>query len=321
MMYWQKLGKIFDPRGHQLPHGCQEFAQAPQVLVFPEFYRVYFSTRYLETATSKFLSRVAFVDISKDFKSVLNVSQHEVIPLGKLGTYDEHGIFPLHVMRTDDAIYGFISGVNRRVSVPADGAIGISQSRDQGLTFQRLADGPVVSPSLNEPCINVDPCVIRYQRNFHMWYVYGVEWKDAGDEKSPSRVYKIGHASAVDPMSWKKDEATQIIPDVLSSDECQAMPSVIQLEDGFHMFFCYRFASDFRTNPSRAYRLGHAFSPDLKQWTRIDDAIPFRGLQQDWDNEMQCYPHVFRDGQNVFMMYNGNQFGRHGFGVCQLMAN
>lgn len=320
-MYWQKLGKVFDPRDHQLPHGCLEFAQAPQVLVFSDFYRVYFSTRYLESSTGKFLSRIAYVDLTKDFESVLDVSQHEVISLGKLGTYDEHGIFPLHVMRADDRIYGFISGVNRRISVPADGAIGLSQSFDNGLTFQRLADGPILAPSLKEPCINVDPCVIQYQQTFHMWYVYGLEWKDAGDVVSPSRVYKIGHAFAVDPLNWKKDGTKQIIPNVLSDDECQAMPSVIALDDGFHMFFCCRFASDFRTNPSRGYRMGHAHSQNLQHWIRNDEAIPFRGEQQEWDSEMQCYPHVFKDGKRVFMIYNGNQFGRFGFGVCELMTD
>jgi hypothetical protein len=318
-MYWQKIGKVFDPIRHRLAHGCIEFAQAPQVLVFSDFYRVYFSTRYLEPGIGKFLSRIAFVDMSKDFKTSLQVSQHEIISLGKLGAYDEHGIFPLHVMRAGDQVYGFISGVNRRVSVPADGAIGLSRSFDQGFTFQRIADGPVVAPSLKEPCINVDPSVIVHQNIFHMWYVYGVEWKELGDNVSPSRVYKIGHATAIDPLVWRKEEAMQIIPDILDKDECQAMPSVIEIDNIFHMFFCFRYASDFRANPIRGYRLGHAYSYDLSHWIRDDDAIPVRGEQEDWDKRMQCYPHVFKDGDSVFMVYNGNEFGKHGFGVCRLV--
>jgi hypothetical protein len=33
---------------------------------------------------------------------------------------------------------------------------------------------------------------------------------------------------------------------------------------------------------------------------------------------MLCYPHVFWCGEKVYMLYNGNAFGRHGFGVAVL---
>lgn len=318
-MLWKKIGKIFDPTRHHLPNGCVEFAQAPQVLVFSDYYRVYFSTRYLEQETRKFLSHIVYMDFDKDFQEILSVSQHEVIALGKLGTFDEHGIFPLHVMRYQDQVFGYISGVNRRYSVPADGAIGLAFSVDQGRTFQRVADGPVVAPSLREPCINVDPFVLVEQGVFHMWYVFGVEWKGTSDTISPSRVYKIGHAKSKDGLHWHKDEATQILPDVLGQDECQAMPTVIQINGCFHMFFCFRYASDFRSNPKRGYRIGHAYSYDLMHWSRDDRGFSFIGENADWDANMQCYPHVFRDGEDIFMLYNGNDFGKLGFGVAKLV--
>ena len=37
-----------------------------------------------------------------------------------------------------------------------------------------------------------------------------------------------------------------------------------------------------------------------------------------WDSEMQCYPHVFKCDDNVYMLYNGNEFGRYGFGLAVL---
>jgi hypothetical protein len=33
---------------------------------------------------------------------------------------------------------------------------------------------------------------------------------------------------------------------------------------------------------------------------------------------MLCYPHVFRCEGRVYMLYNGNAFGRDGFGVAVL---
>jgi hypothetical protein len=37
-----------------------------------------------------------------------------------------------------------------------------------------------------------------------------------------------------------------------------------------------------------------------------------------WDSDMLCYPHVFACDGEVYLLYNGNEFGRHGFGVAVL---
>jgi len=315
---WRKLGKIFDPTEFRLPHGCKQFAQAPQALVFDDFVRIYFSTRSWDERDSKYLSHVVFVDMKKNLRDVIGISEHTVIGLGKLGCFDEHGIFPMNVVRHGAAVYGYTSGVNRRVSVPADGAIGLAISRDEGWTFQRLGDGPVLAPSLHEPCIVVDPFVRIYGDTFHMWYVFGLGWKQASTEAAPDRVYKIGHAVSGDGVNWVKEEARQIIASRLGEDECQALPTVFDLDGRSHMFFCYRQASDFRKNRARGYRIGHAYSDNLKDWTRQDDEMAIDVTEGAWDADMMCYPHVFECDGRIYMLYNGNEFGRYGFGLAVL---
>ncbi len=83
-MKWRKLGRIFDPGQATLPHGCSAYAQAPQALVLDDFVRIYFSTRARD-ADGKYLSHIAYVDMKKNFRDVIGVSSHTVIPLGKLG--------------------------------------------------------------------------------------------------------------------------------------------------------------------------------------------------------------------------------------------
>ena len=152
-MKWKKLGKIFDPTEYQLPNNCVQFAQAPQALVFDDFVRIYFSTRSIDEKNGKYLSHIAYVDMKKNLRDVIRVSEKTVIPLGGLGCFDEHGIFPMSVMRHGDAIYAYTCGWNRRVSVSVDTAIGLAISLDDGLTFQRIGDGPVLAASLHEPCL------------------------------------------------------------------------------------------------------------------------------------------------------------------------
>ena len=150
-MKWLKHGKIFDPTQHTLPNGCVQFAQSPQSLVFEEFVRIYFSTRAVDT-NGKYLSHIAFVDIRRNLRDIIRVSQHTVIKLGSLGCFDEHGIFPINVVRHGDLIYGYTCGWSRRVSVSVDTAIGLAISHNNGLTFERIGAGPVLAASIQEPC-------------------------------------------------------------------------------------------------------------------------------------------------------------------------
>ncbi|MCP5249910.1 MAG: hypothetical protein H6942_15485 [Candidatus Accumulibacter sp.] len=317
-MKWNKLGRIFDPSRHRLPNDCVQFAQSPQTLVFDDFVRVYFSTRAVDPGNGKYLSHVAFVDLRKNLREIIRVSDQTVIPLGGLGCFDEHGIFPINVMRHGDAVYAYTCGWNRRVSVSVDTAIGLAISRDDGLTFQRIGDGPVLAASLHEPCLVGDGFVRRIGDVFHMWYIFGTGWRRFAPAQAPDRTYKIGHAVSDDGINWLKEEARPIIADRLGTDESQALPSVIEIDGRQHMFFCYRQSSDFRNNKERGYRIGHAWSDDLSNWNRDDDNPLLDVTPGDWDSDMLCYPHVFECDGRVYLLYNGNEFGRHGFGLALL---
>lgn len=316
-MKWKKCGRIFDPTQHALPNGCVQFAQSPQALVFDDFVRIYFSTRALDS-NGKYLSHVAFVEMKKNFRDVIRVSDKTVIPLGALGCFDEHGIFPMNVVRHGDAVYGYTCGWNRRVSVSVDTAIGLAISRDDGLTFQRIGDGPVMAASLHEPCLVGDGFVKVIDGVFHMWYIFGTGWKRQSPEAPPDRTYKIAHAVSRDGIHWNKEEAKQIIADRLGADEAQALPTVITIDGGHQMFFCYRQSFDFRKNKDCGYRIGHAWSDDLANWTRDDDHPHLDVTPGGWDSDMLCYPHVFECDGKVYLLYNGNEFGRYGFGLAVL---
>ncbi|MWC30895.1 hypothetical protein [Paenibacillus sp. MMS18-CY102] len=308
-MEWEKLGKIFDTAEHGLI-----FAQSPQTLVFDNFVRVYFSTRVQDDG--KYLSHIAFVDFDKSFTHIINRSTNMVIPLGELGCFDEHGIFPMNVVRRGEVIYGFISGWTRRRSVSVDTGIGLAVSTDKGETFERLGNGPILTSSLYEPNLVGDPFVLHMNDKFHMWYIYGTGWRVYEGNAQPDRTYKIGHAVSDDGVNWEKSNR-QLIDDKFV-DESQALPTVAYFNNKYHMFFCYRQSSDFRTNSTRAYRLGYAYSIDLINWVRNDDDSGIDISAGSWDSDMMCYPHLFSVDNQMYLLYNGNEFGKHGFGIARL---
>ena len=313
-MKWTKRGLLFEPQRYDLPNGCTDFAQSPQALVFDDFVRIYFSTRSRD-AGGQYVSHIAFVDVDKSLQRVLGTATSTVIPLGEVGCFDEHGIFPMNVVRHAGAIHAFTCGWSRRVSVPVETAIGLAVSRDEGLTFERTGPGPVMGPSLNEPFLVGDPFVLVRDGLWHMWYIYGTSWVETPSDPGPARVYKIASATSRDGVAWQRDGVT-LVSDALGPEECQALPTVFAWDGLWHMYFCFRHATDFRTNRQRGYRLGYASSRDLRHWTRDDASAGIDVSASGWDADMLCYPHVFWCDEQAYMLYNGNAFGRQGFGVA-----
>jgi len=315
-MKWMKLGKIFNPTEYVLPHKCIEFSQSPQALVMIDRVRIYFSTRVRDSG-GKYLSHVAFVDFDKNLKDIIEISKHKVIELGKLGCFDEHGIFPINILRDGNRVLAYTAGWNRKVSVSVDASIGLAISHDEGFTFKKYGDGPILTASLHEPFLVGDPFVVKYEGLYHMWYIFGTKWKKFDENTPPDRVYKIAHSISSDGINWQR-ESKPIIKDKLNPDECQALPTVFYRNGLYHMYFCYRHIHDFRTQRDKAYRIGYAYSKNLTNWVRDDSSAGIDIAEDGWDSEMQCYPHVFELNDKIYMLYNGNEFGRLGFGVAVL---
>ena len=315
-MKWTKLGKIFDPSDYNLLGQHAIFSQSPQAIELEDRVRVYFSTR-VKDETGKYLSHIAFVDYSKNFENILEVSDKQVIPLGELGTFDEHGIFPISPLKDGNKVLAFTTGWNRKVSVSADASIGLAISDDNGITFKKHGAGPILTASLNEPFLVADAYVMKQDNMYHMWYIFGTQWIDSPSGGEPERVYKIAYACSKDAINWQR-EGIPIIADAIGEEECQALPTVFFHNKQYHMYFCYRAAFGFRNEKGKGYKIGYAVSDDMKTWQRKDEEKGIEGTKNCWDSDMQCYPYTFECDGQIYMLYNGNEFGRHGFGLAKL---
>jgi len=312
-MKWRKLGQIFNFYNSPLKDSFISHAQSPQAVVFDDFVRVYFTSR-VKDSEKTFLSIPQFVDFSMDFENIINYSNKEIIQRGKLGCFDEHGIFPFSPSFVKGNLCAYTSGWTRRVSVDVDGGIGFAVSNDNGVSFTRLADGPILSASLFEPFLVMDPFVREFNNLYYMFYIRGVKWSDTNP---PERVYKISYATSSDGIDWSKANKL-IIQDALGVNECQALPTVIELNGIYHMYFCYREQVGFRTEAGKGYRIGYAHSSDLENWTRNDSLSGLTLSSSDFDSQMMCYPNIFMVGKNLYLLYNGNNFGKEGFGLAIL---
>lgn len=315
MFKWKKLGKVFDPREVKGKTWIYEFAQAPSVLIFDKFIRVYFSCRPMPEVNGQYVSYSAFVDLNRNnLFEIINIAKEPILKLGERGTFDEFGTYPASVIKNDNDVVVYYGGWTRCESVPFNVAIGMAISKDNGETFKKAGDGPILSYSINEPFILSGPKIRRFNNRWYLFYIAGNKW--IPNNGKPEPVYKIRMATSDDGINWVKSDK-DLIENKLEENEAQASPDVFFYNNRYHMFFCYRYSLNFR-DKEKGYRIGYAFSDDLVTWVRDDAKAGIDVCELGWDSEMISYPHVFELDNNIYMFYLGNQVGRYGFGLARL---
>jgi len=315
---WKKKGLLFKPQEITGRSWLKEFAQAPSVLVFDDYVRVYFSCRPLPDQSGQYTSYSAYVDLNRDnLFEIMNVSESPILELGELGTFDEFGTYPVSVIRTENDIRAYYGGWTRCESIPFTVAIGVAISHDNGESFTKLGKGPVLSCNIDDPFVLSGPKIRRFNGRWYLWYVAGTEWLE--NEGKPDAVYKIRMATSEDGINWVRD-GRNIIESRIEDNECQASPDVFFHNNKYHMFFCYKYSLNFRKN-DRGYRIGYAVSDDMENWTRDDTKVGIDISKEGWDDQSIAYPHVFELDGEIYMLYLGNEVGRYGFGLAQLEGN
>jgi predicted GH43/DUF377 family glycosyl hydrolase len=293
----------------------QEFAQSPAVLIYEKHVRVYFCSRPAPTPDGQYLSFLSYIDLDrKNLLRILNICSEPILGLGGYGAFDEFGTNPISVIRDQDEVRVYYAGWTRCESVPFNAAIGLAISHDNGDSFIRLGEGPVLSYSPDEPFLLGSPRIRKFDGKWYLWYVSGKKWLQTDGKPEP--VYKIRMASSEDGINWVKF-GKDLIESKLGEHECQACPDVIFHDGKYHMFFSYRYSHNYKGKEG-GYRIGYASSVDMVNWNRRDEMAGMSVSEKGWDSEMVSYPHVFMLDGETYMLYQGNEMGRSGIGLAKL---
>jgi hypothetical protein len=188
-------------------------------------------------------------------------------------------------------------------------------SYDEGITWTVLREPllPLGPPGSFDGGLTGSVCVTRSATNrYRMWYTAGGRYAMIGPIKRA--IAHIGYATSKDGVNWEKDARPIMSPREDAVQPYEAVvskPTVLFLHGAYHMWlsvFCME---------GRGYRLNYAHSTDGIRWQRFyDEILPLTPGGFDSDN--QSYANVVEQGNELWMFYVGNDFGRTGIGLATL---
>jgi len=308
MIHWKKQGLIFCPDGTD--SNMHSHAAIPFGLPHRDGLRIYFSSR---NSAGKSLPFYLDTDAA-NLRQVKNINTIPLLPLGELGTFDDAGIMPSCIVAHEGLHFMYYIGWNPQVTVSYRLSIGLAISSDGGSRFTKYATGPICDRSTEEPYFNTAPFVLKDGNTWKMWYISTTAWHMINGYPEPQ--YLIKYAESDDGIHWRKTGYVCI--DYHENAEAIGRPTVF-IENGLYkMYYSYRLLNGYRNNRGAGYKIGYAESKDGMQWEirNTEAGISVSDHKNAWDYEMVEYCHVLTLGSDKIMLYNGNGFGKTGFGYA-----
>lgn len=297
-MKWNKLGKVFELESindELLTHTSNPLA----VHLKDDTFRVFFSGRDKDNKSS-----VGFVDLDIFTKEIKSISSKTTFKYGDEDSFYSHGVSIGNIYTIDDKDYILFMGWQIRDEGHWRGDIGrLLLENNETLTLEPK-NALMVCDDEDKVSLSY-PWVMHDEGIYKMWYGSTDNWSSSNNEM----VHVLKYATSIDGENWEKHGLS--IPFEIGVAQAFSRPTVFKDYDGYHMWFSYR------SGDGTKYRIGYAHSSDGFKWDRKKDSgidVSING----WDSEMICYPFVFNHKEKKYMLYNGNDYGKSGFGLAIL---
>ncbi len=294
-MAWRKLGLVFAPAG-DLPWMRSHAANPVPEMRGGDIARVYFSSRDEQNRAS-----IGWVEVDlEQSPKVIAVATEPVLSPGPLGGFDDSGTSMGCIVQDGERTLLYYLGWNLGVTVPWRNSIGLAIREGRDGPFVKHAPAPLLDRCAADPFTISYPFVLRDGPLWRMWYGSNLRW--GAQEQDMDHVIK--YAESTDGRTWLRSGEIAL---GLNGPEEYALcrPWVEKTGEGYRMWYCHR---------GSAYRIGRAESSDGRSWQRRSAGIDVS--PGGWDSEMISYPALLAHKGRRFLFYNGNRYGKTGFGVA-----
>jgi hypothetical protein len=302
---WQKKGRVFAPAGNEFSHGSHPCA----VHYDGDRFVVAFTRRDSRQRSHIFLSYATVAD----GRLALTGEPKMALRYGEPGFFDCDGVISVCFVTHRGHIYLYYVGWQNLPDSLWICDTGRAVLDPAALELTREFPGPVLARDKNNPLFAAATAFHVSGDKWRTWYNSGIKWERT--DSGWKHYYGIHYAESDDGIDWVSFPGL-CIPFADQYEYAFGRPTVYRSDDTYFMWFAHRATRDINT-----YRIGFASSQDGRHWVRKDAISGIDVSAEGWDSEMICYPYVFEHCGLLYMLYNGNGYGKTGFGLAVLESD
>ena len=255
------------------------------------------------------IGRIGYIDVEPQNPSkIIGYSKKPCLDIGCNGAFDDSGVLGSCIIKKDGKWYMFYSAYQKMVKVPYSILSGLAVSDNNGVTFTRVLETPILERTSVEQFIRSAIFCFEDAGKYKMWYSSGTSWTHNNVKTVPK--YDIKYIESDDLFHW--NECKPEISISLEGDEFGLTTPQVEKEGGIYkMNYAIR-------SISKGYRLGYAESKDGITYKRMDKKMNIDISPHGWDSEMICFGNTIIVNEKKYLFYCGNHYGMAGFGYAEL---
>jgi hypothetical protein len=264
--------------------------------------RIFFNSRDSENRSS--IYSIDFFDgkLEPDYDSVRLQHLHGVkdsyfsdgISIGQLFTFD--GERRLSIM-------GWKNYRNKHW----EGRVGFISLGKNGNLMQ-LNSEPWMDLDAEDPISLSYPAIYSHNDSFKIWYGSTIQWDTGNGEM----LHILKEATMTKNGAVIK--SGNKIPYVLGTAQAFSRPAIVAIGKNHLMAYSFR-------GEGTKYRIGFMVLEDTNSASHLGGIPPLLTTKNEWESDMVEYPSFFSFKNQLFMLYNGNSFGKTGIGIVGVTSD
>jgi hypothetical protein len=295
-MGWRDLGLIFRVHG-QRPWMCSH-GYVPSALLLRDRIRV-----FAAFWDAELVGRIGYVDIAlHEPTQVIGFALEPVLDVGLPGTFDEHGVTPMAVQRVGHEVWLYYAGWQRSPTVRYLLFMGLAISSDDGLSFRRHSNVPVLERSDTHHLVRTG-FVLHEHGRWEAWAAQSNGIVEINGKLTPS--YELGYLESEDGIHWPASSAACLTTRA-GGIFGYGRSAVWRAEGRYYGLFSVR-------RYAMGYRIEYATSADGRDWEPLrSDGMAFLPQHTVPAQRETMFPSLIRASNQLLMFYNGDSFGQEG---------
>jgi hypothetical protein len=262
---------------------------------------------YVTGRDTKGRGRIGLVEFNIIKNKICKIYRRSVLKLGEIGSFDENGTTYPCVLKEKGVYKMYFTGWILGVHVGWYNGVGLAIGKIKN-SFNKFSKAPIIHRD-NENYIGFGSSFVHKKKNIYNIYTTRFEsWKKLKTGKL-IHYYNIKEGTSKDGVHWNNFSVEPLISFKNKLEYAISKPCIFQYKNRLFMWYSYRGSS---------YRIGFAYLNSKGKWIRADKVLGLKPLSG-WESDMVCYPYVFKYRNYLYMLYNGNGYGKTGLGLAEIL--